>query len=86
MNKFYIISTSLVIFFILQIGYLTTHNKNLSPLLEFINFTSFPNPAFYSNIYFLRHKDLNNIDIIFSLHPSLKENALGSFVLKSPIK
>ncbi|PID47732.1 MAG: hypothetical protein CR967_03655 [Proteobacteria bacterium] len=69
-----------------QIGYLSSHPKNTKLLNDFLDLSSLNGFAFYSNTPYLRHRDLKNADTLFGLHPSLRENKLGTFILSNPVR
>lgn len=84
--KFFIFS---VLFFIAAGGefyYLNSRPSNVGILKSFVHVTNFFNIAFYSNTPYFRHRDLNNIDILFSYHPSLRESKVGTFINSAPVK
>lgn len=69
-----------------ELFYLSSRPTNLKALKDFVDETEFFSIAFYSNTPFLRHRDVNNIDIIFSHHPALRESKMGTFINTAPVK
>ncbi len=61
-------------------------NPDQKVVANFLKISTLSGFSFYLDSFYLRHRDLNNIDTVFDFSPSLKERSIGTFILKAPIK
>lgn len=85
-KKFFIFLTFILIFTGVQVSYLILHPTNKKVLNNFLHVSTLSSPSIYINTPFLRYRDLNNEDRIFTFHPALKESKIGTFIQKAPVK
>lgn len=85
-RRFYIFITILVSCLGLQVSYLTLRPNHQTLLENFLHVSTLTSPAFYLNSPYLRHRDLNNIDRLYTFHPALRESEIGTFIISAPVK
>ncbi len=87
MHKKFLIFFSCLIFIVaFEFVYLSQKNDNTKAIRDFVNLSGLSSPSMYVNTPALRYRDLNNLSSLNSFSPALKESALGTFIVKAPLK
>lgn len=82
--KFFIFIFAFMLCFFVQFFYIISQKHSMKVLQNFTKITSVYTPSFYSS--FIRYRDLNNVDILFSNHFALPQMQIGSFFYQVPLK
>ncbi len=83
-KSFFILSFSLVFAITLEIVFIEKIDQKV--IANFLQTSTLTGFSFHVNSLYLRHRDLNNVDILFDFSAGLKERDIATFLLKAPLK